>query len=254
MKTKKSTIAKLIMFTFVLVIPLAACSTIATASPDVQVSTDFSQSEPVGEEFSVSYAQIVEDVDLNPAILDESSEEETSGLIFMREEEKLARDVYLYLHDKWGLPIFNNIANSEQSHMDAVLRLLTAYGIEDPAAAKAPGEFVNADLQNLYNQLVTQGSQSLGDALKVGAAIEEIDILDLEDHLSRTKNLDIVMVYENLMRGSYNHLRSFSSTLYQKTGEVYLPQFLGAEVYQGVVGDGIESGGNSSGNGKGNRP
>ena len=39
---------------------------------------------------------------------------ETVTLKFMREEEKLARDVYLYLFDVWGQWIFENIAASEQ--------------------------------------------------------------------------------------------------------------------------------------------
>lgn len=100
------------------------------------------------------------------------------GLTYVREEEKLARDVYLFLYDMWGLQVFQNIADSEQTHTDAVKTLLDAYGLTDPAAATQPGEFVNPDLQALYNQLTAQGSLSLADALKVGAAIEEIDILD----------------------------------------------------------------------------
>ncbi len=58
---------------------------------------------------------------------------EEEGLLFMREEEKLARDVYLVLFDKWGLRVFENIAESEQRHMDAVLYLLGKYGLDDPA-------------------------------------------------------------------------------------------------------------------------
>jgi len=263
MKTKKYTISKLILLTLVVVVPLAACSTAAPNSPDIQSTKEYIQSEPAVEIISEPAADAVEvsylqdssvDVEPNLAFLGEPGEEEIGGLTFMREEEKLARDVYLFMYNNWGLAIFQNIANSEQSHMDAVLRLLNTYGIEDPAAAKAPGEFTNNDLQNLYNQLVTQGSQSLSDALKVGAAIEEIDILDLEERLEKTHNPDIVMVYENLMRGSYNHLRSFTSTLYQQNGEVYAPQYLSAELYQSIIGTGINSGGNGKGNGKANRP
>ena len=52
------------------------------------------------------------------------SDEEATGLIFMREEEKLARDVYLTLYDVWETAVFDNIASSEQTHMDAVLMLI----------------------------------------------------------------------------------------------------------------------------------
>jgi len=144
---------------------------------------------------------------------------EADGLAFMREEEKLARDVYLTLYEVWNMPIFQNIAGSESTHMDAVLTLLERYGLEDPSAGKAVGAFENPELQALYDELVDLGNQSLADALKVGAAIEEIDILDLEERLAQTERSDISMVYESLLKGSRNHLRSFTSTFERRTGE-----------------------------------
>ncbi len=182
---------------------------------------------------------------------------EVDGLVFMREEEKLAHDVYLALYDLWKLPVFQNISNSETTHMDAVLTLLDRYGLEDPSAAKAASEFTNPDLQKLYDQLISQGSQSLSDALKVGAAIEEIDILDLEDRLTQTEKADIILVYESLLKGSRNHLRSFTRTLQQQTGENYVPQYMSQDAYSAITGSGIETGGpggNSSyGGGQGRR-
>jgi hypothetical protein len=62
--------------------------------------------------------------------------EEKNDLLFMREEEKLARDVYLTLHDIWGTPVFANIATSEQQHMDAILKLLNTYKLPDPTVGK----------------------------------------------------------------------------------------------------------------------
>ena len=102
--------------------------------------------------------------------------DEIAGLQFMREEEKLAHDVYMTFYQQYGLAIFNNIANSEATHMAAIKTLLDRYGIADPAAGKPIGVFTNPELQALYNQLIAQGSQSLAAALKVGGAIEEIDI------------------------------------------------------------------------------
>ena len=170
------------------------------------------------------------------------------GLLFMREEEKLARDVYLTLFDQWNLSIFKNIAASESTHMDAILALLDSYGIDDPAAGKAVGEFTDPDLQALYDQLVAQGSQSLSDALKVGAAIEEIDILDLEERIALTDMADIIVVYESLLKGSRNHLRSFTKTLAQQTGETYVPQYLSQDAYDVIVSTGVQSGRGSSAN------
>jgi hypothetical protein len=181
------------------------------------------------------------------------SEAEIAGLVYMREEEKLAGDVYLALYAEWGLPIFQNIANSEQTHTDAVKTLLDRYGVEDPAAGAAAGEFVNADLQALYEQLTALGEQSLGDALKVGATIEDLDISDLQKNLAGVENASIRRVYENLMKGSRNHLRSFVSTLSRQTGETYQPQYLSEDEFQSIV-DGARETGRAGRNGSRNRP
>jgi len=166
---------------------------------------------------------------------------EVEGLLFMREEEKLARDVYLTLYEVWGLNIFRNIASAEETHTEAVRVLLDQYGLDDPMTSDASGVFVNADLQALYDQLVDQGSQSLVDALRVGAAIEEIDILDLEDNLTQTDNADIQLVYQNLLRGSRNHLRSFVRQIENRSG-AYQPQYLTQDSYEAITGTGIETG------------
>jgi hypothetical protein len=137
--------------------------------------------------------------------------EEAAGLAYMREEEKLARDVYQYLYQQWKLPIFSNIAASEQTHMDALKTLLDRYQIADPAAGNAAGTFTNAHLQELYDQLIAQGRQSAAAALKVGVAIEKLDISDLQEQLDLTTKLDIKTVYQNLLKGSENHLRAFTS-------------------------------------------
>jgi len=171
-------------------------------------------------------------------------------LLFMREEEKLARDVYNTLYGIWGQPTFQNIASSEQAHMDEVKQLLDRYGLTDPALA--PGQFTDPTLQALYDQLVAQGSTSLADALKVGAAIEEIDIQDLQTRLTQTDNADIQWVYNNLMSGSISHLNAFTGVLLQQTGEVYQPQYLSAEYYQSILtGSNGNSYQGSNGNGRG---
>lgn len=162
--------------------------------------------------------------------------DEIAGLQFMREEEKLAHDVYVTFYRQYGLAIFNNIANSEARHMAAVKTLLDRYGLADPAAGNGVGVFENAELQALYNQLIAQGRQSLGAALKAGGAIEEIDILDLKERLATTTQADIRQVYTSLLNGSYNHLRAFVNTLKLQTGEVYQPQYLDAATYQSIIG------------------
>ncbi|MCJ7694567.1 MAG: DUF2202 domain-containing protein [Anaerolineaceae bacterium] len=169
------------------------------------------------------------------------TEDEAQALLFMREEEKLARDTYLALYDIWQLPVFQNIAASEQTHTDAVKTLIDRYGLED-AFVDELGVFVNQDLQDLYDSLVSQGSQSIVDALKVGGAIEEIDILDLKERVAQTDKADIILVYENLLKGSRNHLRAFVTNLQNQTGEVYTPQYMDVEAYQAIISSGVETG------------
>jgi hypothetical protein len=176
------------------------------------------------------------------------SADEAAALLFMREEEKLARDVYNALYATWGQQTFTNIASSEQMHMDEIKVLLDRYALTDSALAEA-GQFTNPELQALYTQLVAQGNLSLADALKVGAAIEEIDIRDLQTRMAQTDNADIQQAYTNLMNGSYSHLKAFTGTLLTQTGETYVPQYLTAEQYQTI----ISSAGNGQGQGTGSQ-
>lgn len=139
--------------------------------------------------------------------------DEIEDLYWMREEEKLARDVYLAMFDLWGLSAFENIAASESRHMEAVLGLIEDYGLSDPVVDTTPGAFSNPELAALYTELVEQGSQSLVSALTVGALIEDLDIRDLEEALAVTDRAGIERVYENLLQGSANHLRAFTTRL-----------------------------------------
>ena len=141
------------------------------------------------------------------------TDDENYWLTYMREEEKVARDVYLSLNEKWNLRIFKNIAASEQVHMDAIKTLLDTYNIPDPATGKGRGEFTNPDLQELYDDLIQQGSISKVEALRVGVIIEETDIDDLNEGIATTRHNDIKTVYSNLLQGSLNHLDVFESSL-----------------------------------------
>jgi len=154
---------------------------------------------------------------------------EKSDLTFMREEEKLARDVYTVLGEKWGNPIFFNIASSEQRHMDSVLGLLNKYNLPDPTTGMGIGEFKDHELQALYDSLITKGETSALDALLVGGIIEETDVEDIVAAISRTNKTDIKKVYTNLLNGSYNHLRAFARQIEALTGEPYVAQVISQE-------------------------
>lgn len=188
---------------------------------------------------------------------------EALDLQFMIEEEKLARDVYLTLYEEMDFRMFSNIARSEQVHMNAIRTLLKRYGVEDPTIGNDIGEFSNADLQELYDGLVDSGSRSLADALLVGGLIEEIDILDLEERIAETDNVDILRVYNNLLRGSENHMRAFVSTWERQTGDDYelqdsdfdqdrFDEIMSGSRGRGNSGGGRGRGGPGGGGGRGN--
>lgn len=177
---------------------------------------------------------------INDTILIETTSEELSltsqeieDLLFLREEEKLARDVYLYSYEKYNLQIFKNISNSESQHMNSVLELLNDYNLQDPASTEI-GVFNNEVLQSIYNQLVEQSSISLLEALKVGDKIEDLDIKDLALNENRTNKIDLLLVYGSLKCGSRNHLRNFHSQVLQNNGE-YSPEFISIEEFNEII-------------------
>lgn len=165
------------------------------------------------------------------------SADEAADLTFMREEEKLARDVYREMYEAWKMPIFANIAKSEERHTRQVLRLLTRYGIGDPVLSDEVGDFDNEELGRLYEQLVAQGSgegSTLPDALEVGGLIEETDIVDLRVAIQNTTHADIKRVYSNLMEASKNHLRAFVGQM-EAAGVTYTPALLSQEEFDAIV-------------------
>ena len=166
--------------------------------------------------------------------MEEVSPREADLLAFVREEEKLARDVYRALFAAHGDQAFANIAGAEQRHMDAVKLLLDRYSLPDPAATTAPGEFQNARLAALYTDLVAQGKVSLVEALKVGATIEDLDLADVGKTLAASDNRDIDTVMQNLAKGSRNHLRAFTARL-TALGASYQAQYLSADEIATIV-------------------
>ncbi|MEN8254688.1 MAG: DUF2202 domain-containing protein [Verrucomicrobiota bacterium] len=159
---------------------------------------------------------------------------EANDLLFMREEEKLARDVYVTFYAKWNARVFNNISQSEQRHMDAILGLLNTYGLDDPALGA--GEFSDTELQTLHDNLVADGLQFKLDALMVGALIEEVDIEDIVEAMKRTDKSDILAVYGNLLAGSENHLNAFVRNIEAITGETYLAQWISQDEVDAILG------------------
>ena len=142
------------------------------------------------------------------------TQEEIDGLIHMRIEEKLARDVYTVMGATYNAKVFLNIKISEQAHMNSVKRMLDKYSIPDPLTTDEIGVFPDPAFQTLFDQYIAQGNQSLYEALLAGVSIEELDIADLEYQLTNVvTNPGIINLYTNLKNASVSHLAAFNKNL-----------------------------------------
>lgn len=163
---------------------------------------------------------------------------ETDDLKYMREEEKLARDVYLTLDQSWGkqTQVFAKIALSEETHTSTVDYLLDKFGVEDPVVNDTIGVFTNEELQALYNELVAKGKTSFTNALYVGALIEEKDMRDILAAINQTDERPIIIAYSNLLDGSKSHLRAFVKVI-EAQGLTYEAQLLDPEEVELILED-----------------
>jgi len=178
------------------------------------------------------------------------TEAELASLLKMKEEEKLARDVYTVLYQKWGSQVFSNISAAESNHLNAIILLLTNYGATDTSIGEA-GIFTDGEVQALYNKLVANANISIAEAFKTGALIEEMDIKDLTASLVSTTNENIIIVFDNLLKGSRNHMRAFNRQL-TTLGVVYTPVYISQTEYTLIVNSSMEKGKQYRMNGLGN--
>ena len=200
---------------------------------------------------------------MTPALAALDANEETH-LTFMREEEKLARDVYLTLADMYpNASVFQNIAEgSEQTHTDTMRDKLAQFNLPDPNpnTNNLPGSigvFTGADygayFTEKFNILVNWGSNSELDALYAGAFIEELDMHDIimcpkivsdlkgiaEDEcgLGYTDERPLINAYSSLLDGSESHLRSYVGQIEAIIGAGnYQAQYLPQETVDAILG------------------
>ena len=172
------------------------------------------------------------------------------ALTELREEEKLAHDVYVALAEKWSIPVFANIAEAEARHIDVIERLIGRDSANALAEKEPVGKFSNSQLQQLYNTLVATGSASLADAYRVGAQIEEMDLVDLRKVLANAAPTDIRVSLQNLERASRNHLRAFAARL-DAIGERYTASHLDQTEFDSIATSSWERGSGQSQRGRG---
>lgn len=173
---------------------------------------------------------------LTAQVPDTLSKMEIQGIVHMREEEKMARDIYDSMYAKWQVNPFGNIRKSEQVHMDRMKELLDEYGIKDPVneTSDKPGVFISNPIQQFYSESANSGSKTLIEALKVGAKVEELDIADLNNYGKQTTNKRLLATYEYLKMASENHLRAFVRRL-RSNGVVYTPIILTKNVFDNII-------------------
>lgn len=164
------------------------------------------------------------------------SEDETKGILLMLEEEKLARDVYLVLDEKWNSTVFSHISNAEQRHYDKMNSLAKKFNLTIPLSVSNDenGKFQNKKLQKAYDEMVEIGNVSLENALQIGANVEELDIQDLTEAMAGTENEDILKVYSQLKQASEKHLQSFNKNLANE-GVEYTPAILSQKDFDAII-------------------
>ena len=180
----------------------------------------------------ISFTNSCTKSELDSVLISPLEQKDKEALLFMLEEEKLARDTYTYIDNLWSINQFANIKKSEQNHINAISTLLTKSNVEHTVLPA--GVFANQDLQNLYNQFVIDGAISVSKALQIGATIEDLDIVDLEKYKKNTTNSAIINVYNNLLCGSRNHIRSFVKAIINN-GDSYTPQYLTQTKYNSII-------------------
>ncbi len=232
---------------------LTSCQKDAMTSENLQYASVLS--------VSADGTTAVIEANLKSALIETSglTDSELASLLKMKQEEKLARDVYSVLSQKWGSQVFSNISKAEDNHLNAITLLLTNYGSTEITIGEA-GVFADAAVQTLYNDLVTKANVSIEEAFKTGALIEEMDINDLNESLVNTTNANVLLVFDNLLKGSRNHLRAFNRQL-TTLGIVYTPVFISQADYDQIASSPMEKGkqykmqgkGNGQGNGKGQK-
>jgi hypothetical protein len=183
---------------------------------DVSIIWAMGSSDQMDAKHDVAYGEAVislTDSEVNSTSTMALSTREAEGMKFIFAEEKAARDLYLSFYEQSGLSTFQEVAGSEQNHMDSVLMALDDAGIKEPPD-EAGDKPENATLKRTYDDLLAEGRQSPKMALRAAAAFEEMSIKDLEIEISAAQDEDVKALYQDLLSGSRKHLHIFEGKLH----------------------------------------
>lgn len=155
---------------------------------------------------------------------------EQTHLVFTCEEEKLARDVYRVLGRSFPeIGSFAEMEANKEHNKCAVLDLMRKYRVSVPHVNDNVGVFSWGSYGRYFTEkylvLTSQGTSNPLNALYVGAFMEELNILDIDQcpkvivdinngiseasacGRNYTDNPDVLRVYDSLVEESRRHLR-----------------------------------------------
>ncbi|HMS32476.1 MAG TPA: DUF2202 domain-containing protein [Ignavibacteria bacterium] len=169
-------------------------------------------------------------------VFSQLSDAEINGILSLREEEKVAYDVYTFMFEKYESKVFKNIAENEKNHMDKIKELIDQYNLNDPLSgiADQKGVFSNNKMKALYDEMIMAGNYGLLDALRAAARFEETDIVDLRKYLSSASDQTVINTYINLESGSQDHLRALVKDI-KEEGISYKPSYLSKEDFDKIM-------------------
>lgn len=165
-------------------------------------------------------------------------------IAFSWNEEKMAKDLYLNLYDtlfSTGVEVKSlaNVANnSEAQHQETMRALLEKYDLDisqvssetdsipngydgDVLELILSGQFPMTAVQTMYDELMSHAqnhSNLQQGALEAACMVEVVDVNDLNDSIQQANELgayELVVAFENLRAGSYNHYWAFNNALVQ---------------------------------------
>ena len=164
---------------------------------------------------TVNAQSIYDDVAIDQQILIDA---EATGftleemLTYAIQDEYLAQAEYIAIIETYGeIRPFTNIVLAEQTHIDLLLPLFAAYGIEVPANTAADSVII---------------PDSITSALATGVEAETANIAMYEAFLAQADlPEDVAAVFTSLLNGSYHHLAAFSKDRFAFVGQDMMNQF-----------------------------
>ena len=139
------------------------------------------------------------------------TQQDAASILLLREEEKLARDVYLTLSEKWNVPVFKNIAQAEARHMSVMKMLVDRYGLEDPVKDDTVGTFTSPEFRQVVSGTCGFRFRLAGRRIQGRREDRGTGYQGFAGFTGNVQSTDVRRVYQNLLRASENHLRAFSA-------------------------------------------